>query len=60
MKLKQDFKYEGYVYFEPVRLTVIYQALNYLKPQNKFYEDFCISGVLSSKEMINFPDIDEH
>ena len=53
------FKYRGYVYFEPIRPNVIYQALNYLKTNNKFYEDISISEGVSSKEMINFSDIDE-
>ena len=34
VKLKQDLKYRGYVYFEPVCSNVIYQALNYLKAIN--------------------------
>ena len=38
VKSKRELKYKSYVYFEPVRLNVIYQALNYLK-NNKFYED---------------------
>ena len=33
VKLKLDFIHRGYVYFEPVRSNVIYQALNYLKTQ---------------------------
>ena len=43
VKLKRDLKYKGYVYFEPVRPNVIYQALNYLKIHNKFHEDISIS-----------------
>ena len=34
VKLKQDLKYRGSVYFEPVRPDVIYQAINYLKTIN--------------------------
>ena len=60
VKLKRDLKYRGYVYFEPVRPNVIYQALNYLKTHNKFYEDISISAGLSGKEMINFSGIDKH
>ena len=60
VKLKRDLKYRGYVYFEPVCPNVIYQALNYLKPHNKFYENSSISEGLSSKEMINFSGIDKH
>ena len=60
VKLKRDPKYRGYVYFGPVLPNVIYQALNYLKTQDKFYEDISISEGLSSKEMINFSGTDEH
>ena len=58
--LKRDLKYRGYVYFEPVHPNVIYQALNYLKTHNKFYEDISISEGVSSKKMINFSGTDEH
>ena len=37
-----------------------YQAVNYLKTRNKFYEDIFISEGLSSKKMIIFSGIDEH
>ena len=60
MKLKRDLKYGGYVYFESVCPSVIYQALNYLKTHNKFYVGILISEGLSSKDMIDFLDIDEH
>ena len=43
--------------FEPVRSDSIYQALNYLKTHNKFYDDISISEGLSNKEMINFAGI---
>ena len=43
-----------------MRWNVIYQALNYLKPRNKFYEDISISEGLSTKEMICFSGTDEH
>ena len=46
--------------FRPVCPNVIYQALNYLKTRNKFYEDISISEGLSSQEMINFSGIDKH
>ena len=49
-----------YVYFEPVRPNVIYQALNYLKTHDEFFEDISISEGLSSKEMINVSGIDKH
>ena len=59
VKLKRDLMYRGYVCFEPVRPNVIYQALNYLKTHNKFYEDISISEGLSGKEMTNFSGIDK-
>ena len=31
VKLKRDLKYRVHVYFEPVRLYIVYQALTYLK-----------------------------
>ena len=31
VKLKRYLRYRGYVYFEPVRPSAIYEALNYLK-----------------------------
>ena len=53
LKLKQDIKYRGYVYFESVRSNVIYQALTFwrytvwryfyfrrsLKQRNGFFSD---------------------
>ena len=48
VKLKQDLKYSSYVYFESVRPCVIYQALDYLKPHDKFYEGNSISRDLLS------------
>ena len=60
LKLKKDPKYRGYVYFEPVHPNAIYQALNYFKTHNKFYEEISISEGLSSKEMINFSGNDKH
>ena len=59
VKLKQNRKYKGYVYFEPVRPNVTYQSLYHLKIHNKFYEDISISDVLSRKKMTNFSGIDE-
>ena len=37
VKSKGDRKYRGYVYFEPARPNVIYQALNYLKTYNTLF-----------------------
>ena len=46
MKIKLDCKYRGHVYFKLVHPSPIYQALNYLKTHNKFYEDISISECL--------------
>ena len=54
VKLKRELKHRGYVYFETVRPNVIYQALNYLKIHNKFYNDISISVGLSSKKNDEF------
>ena len=35
-KLKRDLKYRSHVYFEPVRLHVVYQALPYLNSYDNF------------------------
>ena len=59
VKLKRDLKYRGHVYFEPVRLHIIYQALTYLKLHNKYYEDISIAKGLSSEDMFKFSDIVE-
>ena len=45
--------YRGYVYFELVRPSAIYEVLNYLKRKNKFYEDISISSGLNSQEILN-------
>ena len=45
VKLKHHLRYRGYVYFEPVRPSATYEALNYLKRKNKFYKDISISTV---------------
>ena len=56
VKLKRHLRYRGYVYFEPVRPSVIYEALNYLKRKNKFYKDISISYGLNSQETLNLSD----
>ena len=48
VKLKQDRKYRGHVYFEPVYPHIIYQALAYLKSHEKLYEDISTAKDLSS------------
>ena len=59
MKLKRGRKYRGHVYFEPVRLHIVYQTLTYLKSYNKLYEDISIAKGLSSEEIFKFFDIVE-
>ena len=49
-------KYREHVYFEPVRPESIYAALNYLKNNNKFYEDTPVTYGLSSVETLNVAD----
>ena len=58
VKLKRDLKYRGHVYFEPVRPTVVHNALNYLKSHNKFYEDISVRQDFATNDMINFCDSD--
>ena len=59
IKLKQDLKYQGHVFFEPVRQHMIYQLLSYLKSHNKFCKDISIEKGLSSEDMFKFSDIVE-
>ena len=55
-KLKSELRYQGYVYSEPVRPPVIYEALNYLKRKNNFYKDIFIFYGLNSEEILNLLD----
>ena len=59
VKLKRDLKYRGHVYFEPFRPHIVYQALDYLKSYNKFYEGMSIAKGLSSEDMFKFSDVVE-
>ena len=52
-------RYEGHVYFEPVRTHIIYQAFTYLKSHNNFYKDIFIEKDLSNEDMFKFSDIVE-
>ena len=56
VKPKRHLRYRGYVYFEPVRPSAIYEALSYLKRKNKFYKDISISCGLNSQEILNLSD----
>ena len=56
VKLKQDLKYRGHVYFEPFRSHILYQTLTYLKSYNEFYENTSIAKGLSSEDIIKFSD----
>ena len=60
VKWKRDIHCRSYVYFEPVCPNAMYQALNYLKTHNKFYENISFSECFSSKEMRNFSGADKH
>ena len=44
-KLKRDLKYRGYIHFELVSPSTIYQPSDYLKSHNKFYKDISIQKV---------------
>ena len=48
VKLKRHLRYQ-YAYFEPVGLSAIYEALNYLKRKSKFYKDISVSYGLNSQ-----------
>ena len=56
VKLKRHLRYCGHVYSEPVQPESIYAALNFLKSNNKFYEDISVSYGLSSSEVLNIVD----
>ena len=57
VKLKRHLRYRGYVDFEPVRPSAIYEALNYLKRKSKFFEDISISYSLNSPQILNLSDV---
>ena len=57
VKLKRHLRYRGNAYFEQVRPSAIYEALNYLRRKNKFYENIFISYGLNSQDILNLPDI---
>ena len=59
INLKRHLKYQGHVYFEPVRPHIIYEALTYLKSHNKVYKDISIEKRLSSQDRFKFSDIVE-
>ena len=56
VKHKRHLKDRGHVIFEPVRPTVVYGAIQFLKDHNKFYSDVLVNEDLSSDEMIKFLD----
>ena len=47
-------KMSSCIFFEPARPYATYNALNYLKRCNKFYEYITMSKVLTSKEMLKY------
>ena len=55
VKLKRDLRYRGYVYFEPVRVFSLYNALYYLKANNRFYKDIFIRN-LPDNEIFNIAE----
>ena len=57
VKLKQHLGYPGYLYLEPVHTSATYEALNYLKRKNKFYEDISISHCLNSQQIQNILEV---
>ena len=57
VKLKRHLRYRRNAYFEPVRPSAIYEALNYLRRKKIFYENISISYGLNSQEILNLPDI---
>ena len=57
VKLKQHLGYPGYLYLEPVHTSATYEALNYLKRKNKFYEDISISHGLNSQQIQNLLEV---
>ena len=57
VKLKEDLKYRGHVYFEPVRPHNVYQALTYLKSYDQFSVDIFITNGLSNENTFKFSNI---
>ena len=60
VKLKRHLKYRGHVIFEPVRPTVVHEAILLLKDHNKFYSDVLVNKDLSRDEMIKFLDEEQN
>ena len=58
VKLKQNHKCKGHVYFEQFCPHVIYQELAYLKSRNQYYGDIFITKGLSSEDMFIFSNIE--
>ena len=56
VKLKCNLKYQEYVYFQRVRPSVIYEALNYLRRKTKTCKDISISFGLERQEILNLSD----
>ena len=60
VKLKRDLKYRSHAIFEPVRPTVVYEAIRFLKDHNKFSSDVLVNEDLSSDEMIKLLDKEQN
>ena len=56
-KLKQDLKYRGHAYFEPVQTHITYQVLSYLKSLNEFNKDISIANSMSDEDMFRISNI---
>ena len=56
VKLKRHLNYRGHVIFEPVRPTVVHEAIRFLKDHNQLYADVLVNEDLSSDDMIKFLD----
>ena len=51
VKLKRHMKYRVHVFFELIWSGMIYEALEYLKIHNMFYEDIISFGLTSDKSL---------
>ena len=54
VRFKRHLKHRGYLIFETVRPTVVYEAFRFLKDHNKLHCDVLVNEELSSDEMIRF------
>ena len=57
MKLKRKLKYHGHQYYESVRPAIAYDALNYLRNNNKLYSNIDTVMTNIDNELKYFPKI---